>query len=219
MSRLSTPFRVVIGVLVIGALAYLSSGGGASWAAPEQDTERQTVPTRTPVPPPTSPPPTSPPPTSPPSTSQPPTSPSPTLPSPTAATTSPSPTPTTATPITVTVITDTNVFNGPGTDYEVVGSLKAGDNADVLGRNADSSWWQIRFKGGKAWIADAVVDANPEAYKLSVVSAPSLRTGSPTPSALPDAGGGPLIVGGSALLLANGALLLLAGKLARRRRR
>ncbi len=72
----------------------------------------------------------------------------------------------------VTAKTDANVRNGPGLAYPVVGGLNNGESAPVVGRNADSSWWQISFEGGTAWIADIVVNANSEAYNAPVASAP-----------------------------------------------
>lgn len=78
------------------------------------------------------------------------------------------------TPLTpqVTAKTDANVRDGPGLAYPVVGGVSNGETVPVVGRNADSSWWQISFQGGTAWIADVVVDANPEAYDAPIVSAP-----------------------------------------------
>jgi len=61
MFRMSTLVRVAVVAVVVGLLAHLGSGEGASWAAPDQDIERQTVPTRTPTPAPVTP--TVPPPT------------------------------------------------------------------------------------------------------------------------------------------------------------
>jgi uncharacterized protein YgiM (DUF1202 family) len=44
-----------------------------------------------------------------------------------------------------------NVRSGPGTDYPVVGQLEPGESAAVIGRNGDSSWWQIDLAGG-GWV-------------------------------------------------------------------
>jgi uncharacterized protein YraI len=65
-----------------------------------------------------------------------------------------------------------NVRSGPGTNYPVVGSMAGGEGAMVTGRNLDSSWWQISFQGGTAWIANSVVTANAAAATAPVVSAP-----------------------------------------------
>jgi hypothetical protein len=45
-------------------------------------------------------------------------------------------------------------------NYPQIGSLTPGSTVEVIGRNADSSWWQIAYAGaadGKGWIS-----ANPE---------------------------------------------------------
>ena len=82
-------------------------------------------------------------------------------------------------PALATVGADTNVYTGPGPDYAVVGSLKAGDTASVVGRNADSSWWQIEFQGNTAWVPDAAVTANAAAYNAPVATAPDAAAPSP----------------------------------------
>jgi SH3 domain protein len=110
------------------------------------------------------------------------------------------------------------VYDGPGTEYEIVGSLEAGESVIVVGRNADSTWWQIIFDGGRAWIADKAVTAGPEAYRVPEIETPSLKEASATPSSLPAAGGGSSLYIGSILLLVYGALLLLAGHRVRQRR-
>jgi type IV secretory pathway VirB10-like protein len=80
MNKLATLSRVAIVVLVMGLLAQMSDMGGASWAAPGQDVERETVPTRTPTPGP----------------------PTPTVPPPPATDTPPPPPPATVTPAPIT---------------------------------------------------------------------------------------------------------------------
>jgi hypothetical protein len=72
----------------------------------------------------------------------------------------------------VTANVEANVRSGPGTNYTVVGGLGTGEKAPVTGRNADSSWWQISYQGGVAWIADSVSTANQAAYGVPVAEAP-----------------------------------------------
>jgi hypothetical protein len=81
----------------------------------------------------------------------------------------------------VTANLNANLRSGPGTNYAVAGGLREGERADVTGRNNDSSWWQISFQGGTAWIANAVVTANSEAYNAPVVSAPPPPAPTDTP--------------------------------------
>jgi uncharacterized protein YgiM (DUF1202 family) len=55
---------------------------------------------------------------------------------------------------TVQVSVNTNCRIGPGQDYERVGSLMVGQSAQVIGRNADSSYWIIQIPGrsGYCWL-------------------------------------------------------------------
>ncbi|MBK6433231.1 SH3 domain-containing protein [Candidatus Amarolinea dominans] len=50
-----------------------------------------------------------------------------------------------------------NIRSGPGTSYPIVGKASAGQRYDILGRNADSSWWQISYGDKQGWIAASVV--------------------------------------------------------------
>ncbi|MCS7261232.1 MAG: SH3 domain-containing protein [Anaerolineae bacterium] len=74
----------------------------------------------------------------------------------------PTPEPVTPTPASpsVTVRVGLRVRAGPGVNYPQIGALTPGSTVQVIGRNADSSWWQIAYAGavdGKGWIS-----ANPE---------------------------------------------------------
>jgi uncharacterized protein YgiM (DUF1202 family) len=86
----------------------------------------------------------------------------------------------------VTANVNANVRGGPGTNYPVVGALLEGDSAVVTGRNTDSSWWQISFQGGVAWIANSVATANAPAANAPVASAPPPPpTNTPIPPTAP----------------------------------
>ena len=68
--------------------------------------------------------------------------------------------------------------------------LASGATADILGRNADSSWWQIPYDGapeGKGWISAGYGDAR-NAGGVPVVEAPPAPTAKPaTPTPQPAA--------------------------------
>ncbi|MDW8394758.1 MAG: LCP family protein [Anaerolineae bacterium] len=51
-----------------------------------------------------------------------------------------------------------NVRAGPGLDYRVIGRLRSLQEMPILGRSADSRWWQIAFRGRSGWVSAAVVD-------------------------------------------------------------
>lgn len=100
-------------------------------------------------------------------------------PSPTPGST-PSPTPCTAL---VTASTVANIRSGPGTAYDVVGSLPLGGTAPVAGRNDANTWWYIEFSGGAgghAWIAGSVVTASCLPSVVQVIAGPPLPTSEPT---------------------------------------
>lgn len=71
--------------------------------------------------------------------------------------------------------------SGPGTAYEVLTQIKAGQAALVTGRNSDSSWWQISL-GGKnlGWIFGQLVAFSGHREAIPVVEAPP-----PPPTATP----------------------------------
>lgn len=54
-----------------------------------------------------------------------------------------------------------NIRSGPGTNYQVIGSLNANAPVQVIGRNQDASWWQIEITNGSiGWVASSVVSAS-----------------------------------------------------------
>jgi uncharacterized protein YraI len=205
----STLAKLAVVVLVIGLSMQLSTKQQRLWAAAGQGVERQTVPTRTPTPEPATP--TVPPPPATNTPVPPPATNTPLLPAP--ATTS---APTSAL-AEVTVNKDANVYSGPGLRYAIVGAVKAGDTAVVVGRTADSSWWQIVFQTSTAWISDTVVVPNSEAYNAQVIN--TSETAEAPPTVLPSSGGGLWFVLGGVFLFINGALLMLAGMQVRGRGR
>ena len=104
------------------------------------------------------------------------------IPTPT-STPTPSPSPTsTPTPPLEAVVKEgpLNVRTGPGTAYPRIGQLKEGEAVEIIGRNGDSTWWQIAYEGGeedRAWVAAEFVQTSGE-IKVEVVKAPPVP---PTP--------------------------------------
>jgi hypothetical protein len=66
-----------------------------------------------------------------------------------------------------------DLFNGPSTGDEVVGALSPGESLEIVGRNADSSWWQVATPGGLAWVAANAVTASRVDDRIPIVEAPS----------------------------------------------
>lgn len=72
---------------------------------------------------------------------------------------------------TATLNQDLNVRGGPGTNYPIIVALPGGKTVDVIGRNADSSWWFIAFDGNTGWVsAPFTTSSNTE--NVPLVDAP-----------------------------------------------
>ncbi|MCB0199120.1 MAG: protein kinase [Anaerolineae bacterium] len=104
-----------------------------------------------------------------------------------APTSTPIPDPPTATPVRdptarVAGSSTVNVRSGPGTDYARVGEVRGGETFTIVGRNSDSTWWQICcVAGDPAWIAASLVQVTGalEGVSLVEVSAPTSTTSPP----------------------------------------
>ena len=104
-----------------------------------------------------------------------------------APTSTPIPDPPTATPVQdptgrVAGSSTVNVRSGPGTDYALVDEVRGGETFSIVGRNRDSTWWQICcVAGDSAWIAASLVQAAGalEGVALVDVPAPSPTTSPP----------------------------------------
>lgn len=47
-----------------------------------------------------------------------------------------------------------NVRSGPGTGYPVIGTLRQGDQAPIVGRHSASGWWQVKpGSGSTGWVS------------------------------------------------------------------
>ncbi len=46
-----------------------------------------------------------------------------------------------------------NLRAGPGAEHPLLGRLVGGQRAEITGKNADQTWWQIRYGSGAAWIS------------------------------------------------------------------
>jgi hypothetical protein len=88
-----------------------------------------------------------------------------------------------------------NIRGGPGVAYTVVGNLKAGAQAEVIGRNDAGTWLVIVYsssRAGQGWVAKHVITYAGEVNELPIVQAPPLPpTPIPTATAPP-----PPVLGG-----------------------
>jgi uncharacterized protein YraI len=76
----------------------------------------------------------------------------------------------------------TNVRLGPGTDYEIIDELFYREVRLITGRAADAAWWQIGADGGRrGWVADAVVTVQGYTGNVPVAPTPLINGATPTP--------------------------------------
>lgn len=61
-----------------------------------------------------------------------------------------------------------NIRSGPGTQYQIVGSLLTGQSLEIVGRTADNSWWQVAMPGGLGWVAAKVTSASNVSESIPV---------------------------------------------------
>jgi hypothetical protein len=85
-----------------------------------------------------------------------------------------------------------NVRTGPGTNYTRIGLLEAGVTVGILGRNSDTSWWQIVYPeaaSGIGWIsADygrAQNTVNVPVVEIPPTPTPATPSPTPTPTTPP----------------------------------
>jgi uncharacterized protein YgiM (DUF1202 family) len=61
-----------------------------------------------------------------------------------------------------------NLRSGPGTDYEIVGGVVAGDPLEVVARNEAGDWYQL---ADGVWIFAELVGDAPEGLPVADVTA------------------------------------------------
>ena len=71
-----------------------------------------------------------------------------------------------------------NVRSGPGTSYQVAGSLAKGDTTTANGRNADSSWLRIQIPDSNSlgWVSAPLVTPASDVSALNVIDPSSAAT-------------------------------------------
>ncbi len=83
--------------------------------------------------------------------------------------------------------TDLNVRAGPGIEYALLGLLPTSTEAQIIGRDPNRQWWQIRFDpapDGRGWVAADTTFSDAENIdNVPVVEPPPTPTGTPTATA------------------------------------
>jgi uncharacterized protein YraI len=62
-----------------------------------------------------------------------------------------------------------NVRSGPGTAFEVLGQISAGQSHWVSGRTSGSDWWQIEFNNGNGWVFGQLATVSGASDAVAVV--------------------------------------------------
>ena len=75
------------------------------------------------------------------------------------------------------VNTGLNFREGPGTNYDILRVLSAGEVIRIIGRLRDSSWWQLSSGSQVGWVSAGFVTTYGNCTGIAAVSAPA----SPTP--------------------------------------
>jgi uncharacterized protein YraI len=102
------------------------------------------------------------------------------------------PVPAATTALTPTTTTDANLRAGPGTEFPIIGGTITGQAINIVGRNADSTWFRLDNTG---WIFGELVANPPAPDTVPVVNADGTvvvpaAAPAPTPEAAPAEGGG-----------------------------
>ena len=86
----------------------------------------------------------------------------------------------TATPskVTITVSADTNCRSGPGLDYDIVGALTIGQQAEVVGKSSAANYWVIDnpLGAGTCWLWGEHATITGDAAGLQEIAAPPTVT-------------------------------------------
>lgn len=88
----------------------------------------------------------------------------------------------------VSVSLNTNCRKGPGQAYEIIGELRVGETAEVVGRHPEGTYWVIiepRF-GRQCWLWGKYADVTGDTSQLNVFTPPPLPTATPTPTPDPE---------------------------------
>jgi branched-chain amino acid transport system substrate-binding protein len=69
-----------------------------------------------------------------------------------------------------------NVRSGPGDIYPVLGQLRRGDTAAIIGANTDFTWVVINFRGTQGWLATYLLDVTGDLRSVPIIPTPPTPT-------------------------------------------
>ncbi|HEY5902797.1 MAG TPA: SH3 domain-containing protein [Anaerolineales bacterium] len=84
-------------------------------------------------------------------------------------------------------IQQVNVRSGPGTSFNSLGTVNAGDTLTLIGRNADGTWLQVSFPSGpegRGWVTTAYIKTD-DASALPIIGGQGEVLGTGTPTGIP----------------------------------
>ncbi|MDE0142990.1 MAG: SH3 domain-containing protein [Caldilineaceae bacterium] len=73
-----------------------------------------------------------------------------------------------------------NVRSGPGTNYDIIGSVKRGQSFTFNGRNAAGNWIRFRYNDGFGWVAAWLMTIR------NIGAVPVIQAPAPIPTQVPD---------------------------------
>jgi uncharacterized protein YraI len=97
------------------------------------------------------------------------------------------PVPAATTAVTPTTTTDANLRAGPGTEFPIIGGTITGQAINIVGRNADGTWFRLDNTG---WIFGELVANPPALDTVPVVNADGTPVDAPAATPAPATGGG-----------------------------
>jgi hypothetical protein len=101
-------------------------------------------------------------------------------------TATPSRTPT-LTPVLADAIGEANLRSGPGLDFEIVGTLVAGNPVPVIGRSVRFPWLLVAWEdapNGQAWVFDQLVQVIGDITTVPIVEEPEAPTSDATQASI-----------------------------------
>jgi uncharacterized protein YraI len=90
-------------------------------------------------------------------------------------------------PVLAEAIGEANLRTGPGLDFDVVGTLLAGNPVPVIGRSVRFPWYVVEWEdapSGQAWVFEQLVIINGDITTVPVVEEPAAPTIDPTIAAI-----------------------------------
>lgn len=84
-------------------------------------------------------------------------------------------------------VQEANVRNGPGLDFDIVGTLTAGNPVQVIGRSINFPWYVIEWPGAEndvAWVFEDLVTVQGDITTIPIYPDPSAPTIDPTLAAV-----------------------------------